>query len=136
MGRVTVRLYLDTAPIIYLVEQVPLYADAVDRRVSSDGVIQIVSDLTRLECRVKPVRDQNDSLLQDYDDYFNEIVTEIVPLSGVVIDRATDIRAHYGFKTPDATHLAAAVVSGCDAFFTNDQRLHRFSDMVVEVVQL
>jgi hypothetical protein len=59
----TVRLYLDTAPIIYLVEQVPRYAEAVDRRVSSNSIIQVVSDLTRLECRVQPVRDHKDSLL-------------------------------------------------------------------------
>jgi predicted nucleic acid-binding protein len=130
-----VRLYLDTAPIIYLVEQVPRYAEAVDRRVSSNSIIQVVSDLTRLECRVKPVRDHNDSLLQDYDDYFNEVVTEIVSLSGLVMDRTTDIRAYYGFKTPDAIHLAAAVVSDCDVFLTNDQRLDRFSDIAVEVVQ-
>ncbi|ETX05963.1 type II toxin-antitoxin system VapC family toxin [Candidatus Entotheonella palauensis] len=130
------RLYLDTAPIVYLLEQVPLYAEAVDRRVSSDGVIQVASDLTRLECRVKPMRDHNDSLLQDYDDYFNEVVTEIVPLSGVVMDWATGIRAHYGFKTPDTIHLAAAVVSGCDVFLTNDQRLDCFSAIAVEVVQL
>jgi predicted nucleic acid-binding protein len=131
----TVRLYLDTAPIIYLVEQVPRYAEAVDRRVSSNSIIQVVSDLTRLECRVQPVRDHNDSLLQDYDDYFNEVVTEIVSLSGLVMDRATDIRAYYGFKTPDAIHLAAAVVSDCDVFLTNDQRLDRFSDIAEEVVQ-
>jgi predicted nucleic acid-binding protein len=131
----TVRLYLDTAPIIYLVEQVPRYAEAVDRRVSSNSIIQVVSDLTRLECRVQPVRDHNDSLLQDYDDYCNEVVTEIVLLSGLVMDRATDIRAYYGFKTPDAIHLAAAVVSDCDVFLTNDQRLDRFSDIAEEVVQ-
>lgn len=50
------------------------------------------------------------------------------------MDHATDIRAHYGFKTPDAIHLAAAVVSGCDVFLTNDHRLDRFSDLAVEVV--
>jgi predicted nucleic acid-binding protein len=62
-------------------------------------------------------------------------VTEIVSLSGLVMDRATDIRAYYGFKTPDAIHLAAAVVSDCDVFLTNDQRLDRFSDIAEEVVQ-
>jgi predicted nucleic acid-binding protein len=62
-------------------------------------------------------------------------VAEVVSLSREVIDCATKIRAHYGFKTPDAIHLAAAVVSGCDAFLTNDHRLDRFIDIAIEVVQ-
>ena len=52
-----------------------------------------------------------------------------------MIDRATDIRARYGFRTPDAMHLAAAVVSGCDVFLTNDHRLDRFPDIAMDVIQ-
>jgi predicted nucleic acid-binding protein len=88
-----------------------------------------------MECRVKPLRDGNADLLKDYDQFFQNAVAEIIPLTREVIDRATEIRAPYGFKTPDAIHLTAAVVSGCDAFFTNDHRLDRFSDIALEVVQ-
>jgi uncharacterized protein len=130
-----VRVYLDTAPVIYLVEEVPNYAELVDRRVSVADVIQVASDLTRMECRVKPLREGNTALLQDYDDYFAEVVEETVVLSRAVIDRATDIRARYGFRTPDALHLAAAVVSGCDVFLTNDYRLNRFPDIAMDVIQ-
>ncbi len=70
-----------------------------------------------------------------YDDYFDKAVTEIVVLSREVIDRATEIRAQYGFKTPDAIHLAAAVTSGCDVFLTNDHRLDRFNDITVNIIQ-
>ena len=87
------RVYLDTAPVIYLVEEVPNYAELVGRRVSVADVIQVASDLTRMECRVKPLREGNTALLQDYDDYFAEVVEETVVLSRAVIDRATDIRA-------------------------------------------
>jgi predicted nucleic acid-binding protein len=88
-----------------------------------------------MECRVKPLREGNTALLQDYDDYFAEVVEETVVLSRAVIDRATDIRARYGFRTPDALHLAAAVVSGCDVFLTNDYRLNRFPDIAMDVIQ-
>jgi predicted nucleic acid-binding protein len=128
-------VYLDAAPVIYAVEQVPLYAAAVDARLSTAEVVQVVSDLTRMECRVKPLRDGNSDLLKDYDDYFEGAVTEIVALSREVIDGATAIRAQYGLKTPDAIHLAAAVVSGCDVFLTNDHRLDRFPDIAVEVIR-
>ena len=129
------RVYLDAAPAIYTVEQVPLYAAAVDARLSAHGVVRVASDLTRMECRVKPLREGNAELLKDFDDYFEGAVAEIVALSREVIDRATEIRAQYGFKTPDAIHLAAAVASGCDVFLTNDHRLDRFTDITIEVVQ-
>lgn len=131
----TVRLYLDAAPVIYTVEQVALYAAAVDARLSAAEAVQVVSDLTRMKCRVKPLRDGNSDLLKDYDDYFEGAIAEIVALSHEVMDRATAIRAQYGFKTPDAIHLAAAVISGCNVFLTNDHRLDRFPDIAVEVVR-
>lgn len=129
------RIYLDTAPVIYTIEQVPLYAAAVDARLSATGIMLVASDLTRMECRVKPLRDGNTDLLKDYDEFFENAVMEIVALSREVIDRATEIRAQYGFKTPDAIHLAAAVESACDVFLTNDHQLNRFSDIAIEIVQ-
>lgn len=131
----TVRLYLDAAPVIYTVEQVPLYAAAVDARLADPTVVQVTSDLTRMECRVKPLRDGNTDLLKDFDDYFAGAVVEIVALSREVIDRATEIKAQYGFKTPDAIHLAAAMVSGCGVFLTNDHRLDHFTGIAIEVIQ-
>jgi uncharacterized protein len=87
----TVRLYLDAAPVIYTVEQVALYAAAVDARLSATDVVQVASDLTRMECRVKPLRDGNHELLKDYDDYFEGAVVEIIALSREIMDRATAI---------------------------------------------
>ena len=129
------RLYLDAAPVIYAVEQVLPYFPVVDARLSAAGVIRVGSDLTRLECRVKPLREGNTDLLRDYDDFFERAVVEIVALSRDIMDRATEIRAKYGFKTPNAIHLAAAVMSSCDVFLTNDHRLDHFPDIAIEVVQ-
>ena len=128
------RLYLDSAPVIYLVEQVAPYSAMVDARLQAPGVAQVVSDLTRMECRVKPVRDSDSDLLRDFDDYFADSISETIALSSAVMDEATRIRATYGFSTPDAVHLAAAVIAGRDAFLTNDHRLDRFAGLPVEVV--
>lgn len=129
------RYYLDAAPVIYAVEEVPPYAAAVDARLAPTDVVRVASDLTRMECRVKPIRDHNDELLKDFDEYFEGTVDEIVSLSRDIIDHATNIRAQYGFESPDAIHLAAALASGCDVFLTNDHRLDRFKDLTVDVVQ-
>ena len=87
------RLYLDTAPVIYTVENVPIYAQAVDNRLVVPQVVRVASDLTRMECRIKPLRQGNMDLLRDFDDFFMEIVSETISLSREVIDRATEIRA-------------------------------------------
>lgn len=129
------RLYLDTAPVIYVVERVLPFFPVVDARLSTAGIVLVASDLTRMECRVKPVREEKTALLKDYDDFFLSAVADIIVLSREVVDRATEIRARHRFKTPDAIHLAAAMVTRCDAFLTNDNRLDRFPDIVIEVVQ-
>jgi predicted nucleic acid-binding protein len=130
-----VRLYLDSATTIYAVEQVAPYAAVVDARLADPDLVIVTSELTRLECRVKPLRDGNSELLEDFDDYFEDVIEIIVPLSREVVDAATGIRARYGFKVPDAVHLAAAVQSRCEVFLTNDHRLRRFAEIAIEVVE-
>jgi predicted nucleic acid-binding protein len=129
------RVYLDASPVIYSVETVAPYAAVVDARLAASSVVRVASDLTRMECRVKPLRSQDTALLQDYDDFFAADVSEIVPLTRAVIDRATEIRAQFGFKTPDAIHLAAASEASCDLFLTNDHRLDRFTGIAVEIIE-
>jgi len=131
-----VRIYLDAAPVIYLVEQVSPFASEVSSRLSQSSVVLIASDLTKMECLVKPLRDQDTALLEDYRIHFNEATDELVSLTSEVVDRATSIRAHHGFGVADAIHLAAALVSGCDLFLTNDRRLAAFKDIEVEVLSV
>ena len=128
------RVYLDSAPLIYLVENVSPYIEQLVQRLSAEDVRQVCSDLTRLECRMKPLRDGEIALLAAFDTYFAEIISETIPLSSVVMDMATEIRARYGFKTPDAIHLACAVIADCDLFLTNDKQLGRFNEITVEVM--
>jgi uncharacterized protein len=128
------RYYLDAAPIIYLIEQSQPFATAIRSKLAAPGMVPITSELARLECRVKPMRDGNQALLQDFDDYFANTIAEIFPLTRDVVDLATEIRARYNFKTPDSLHLAAAVISNCDVFMTNDQRLNPFMEITIETI--
>ena len=129
------RLYLDACPVIYLVQEAQPWFPTVDRRVRQPGVKLVVSDLTRMECHVKPLREANAKVLRDFDEFFRDVVSEVVSLSRTAVDRATEIRAAHGFKTPDALHLGAALVSECDAFLTNDHQLDGFPDLEVKVVE-
>ena len=93
-----------------------------------------VSDLTRLECQVGPLLSGNSVLLGKFTTFFQSPDVQVLPLTAAVCDRAAVLRAKYRFKTPDAIHLAAAIEHGCDRFLTNDVKLQRCSEIIVELL--
>ncbi|MGH2585186.1 MAG: type II toxin-antitoxin system VapC family toxin [Dehalococcoidia bacterium] len=132
------RLYLDANAIIYSIEAAPPARDAVIARIlqaeqAPDGLI-ITSRLSRLACRVKPLRELDSALLATYDAFFSRRLLKIVEVSAAVIERATELRSRYGFRTPDAIHLATAVEESADVFLTGDTRLSRCTEVRVEVL--
>jgi predicted nucleic acid-binding protein len=129
-----VRIYVESAPVIYTVEQVAPFAQAVNQRLAASGVVIVSSELTRMECLVLPLRNNDAALVANFDTWFNHQVAELVPFSAALFRRAADIRAQHNFKTPDALHLSAALESACDLFLTNDAQLTRFTAITVEVV--
>ena len=130
-------IYLDSNIVIYLIEQSPSFGARARARIAAlraAGDAIVVSDLSRLECRSNAVAAADQVTLDLYDVFFRQAVARLMPLSRSVVDRATEIRGRYRFKTPDALHLAAAVEAGCQSFLTNDLRLNRFADLVVELL--
>ncbi len=94
----------------------------------------VISDLTWLECRVKPLRQQNAPLLMLYETILNGPDFERLDLPTPTFGRAADIRAVHGYSLADSLHLGAAVEAGCGAFLTNDARLAGFGALGVEVL--
>ena len=82
------RIYLDTAPVIYLIQQVVPFAAAVHTRLSARGVVCVSSELTRLECLVLPLRNGDSKLVADFDAFFSSPVTELAPFPAAVFRRA------------------------------------------------
>lgn len=121
--------YLDSAPIIYLVERVAPFYERVTARIGEPEILLATSMLARLEARIKPLREKNQQRLEEFEDFFNNEITLEIGISREVIDEAAELRAKYNFKTPDAIHLAAAITSGCDVFYTNDHRLDRCTEI-------
>ena len=130
--------YLDASAIIYLVEGGAVAQGLVaDRIVAAEGDPAgrvLTSQLARLECRMKPLRAGDAALLATYDAFFTRARLEVVDVSATAIDRATELRARYGFKTPDAIHLACAIVARADVFVTGDANLARCTEIPVEIV--
>lgn len=126
------KYYLDSSIVIYLVEKISDYRNKVIDLLPED-IELIVSDLTRMECRIKPIQNKNELLLEEYDLFFQDSV-DIISLTKEILDKATIIRAEYFFKTPDSIHLATAIVSNADAFITNDKRSNSFKE--VKIIQI
>ncbi|MGM7671540.1 type II toxin-antitoxin system VapC family toxin [Microbacterium sp. A93] len=114
-------IYLDSCILIYALEDQSARGDAV--RAALRGTQSPVgsSDLALHECLVVPLREKNVELRDRYLAMFERL--EHIPLDAAVFIRAAELRADFGLKTPDALHLAAAQLSGCDELWTNDKRL-------------
>jgi predicted nucleic acid-binding protein len=87
-----------------------------------------------MESLVLPIRKGDSAKQSEYEDFFLRRVSDMASLTRTVFDRAIAILAGFGFKTPDALHLAAAFVGGCDVFLTNDHQLRQYTGITVEVI--
>ena len=115
-------IYIDSCIIIYAMESKLERGDrARDLLTGQQEDEFAISPLVKLECLVGPLRSANLGLQRTYEyrlaQFRNLSIDEDVFLS------ATDLRARFGLKTPDALHLATALVHGCVALWTNDNRL-------------
>lgn len=115
-------IYLDSCIVVYAVEDDGARGDAVRRRLAeaADAVVAI-SPLVTLECLVEPLREENLGLHDHYVRAFKQF--RLLPLEPEHYVRAAELRARHGIRTPDALHLAAAQLYGCDQLWTNDNRL-------------
>ena len=135
MGRPLI--YLDANVVIRLVEgDAPTRAPLTARLAAALGVSAalVTSRLTRLECRSKPLRTGDRATLAQFDVFFAGVELVLADVSSAVIERATDLRARYSLKTPDALHYATAIEVGATVFLTGDRGLSRCSEVPVELL--
>jgi predicted nucleic acid-binding protein len=131
------KVYLDSV-IIYYLDHDGDFQVRTARRLAvlhAVGDEIVVSDLVRMECRVDPIRKGDDLRLARFDGFFVRPDVQVVPLAAAIFDRATQVRATYGYRTIDAINLAAAVEAGCGLFLTNDTPLSGFPDITVEILR-
>jgi predicted nucleic acid-binding protein len=130
-------IYCDSVTLLYYLDHSGSFQVRAAKRITTlqgAGDLVGVSDLCRLECRVRPIRRGDTAVLAVFDAFCNRPDVLSIPLTRAVYDRATVIRAKHNFKTVDALHLAAVVEGNCDLFLTYDARLARFADIPVEVL--
>ena len=132
------RLFLDTVPIIYYVENHPNYYELT--QVIFDGIdegllLGVTSPITLSECLVYPYKLGLIALAQD----FIYLIVDGENINFVLIDEdignlAAQMRARYNLSLTDALQIATAIQSNCDAFLTNDLQLKRVNELSILVI--
>lgn len=127
-------IYLDTCLLIYAFERHPDHGERVRRALAAEPAERFaISPLVQFESLVAPMRDGNVELLRYYEEGLAHFVQ--LPMSAEVFMHGAQLRARFGLKTPDALHLAAAQYHGCDALWTNNDRLaHAARGLAVNVL--
>lgn len=132
------RLFLDTAPVVYYVEQNPAYfavAQSVFDRIEAGILTAVTSPVTLAECLIHPYRL---GLSQLQEDFYRVITgaehTVFQPIDAAVGQQAAILRARYNLTLIDALQIAAALTADCDAFLTNDYALQRVTELRIIVL--
>lgn len=131
-------VYLDTNCFIYRFEGIEPFRtllQPVFEEAASGNAAIVTSELTLLECLVKPRR-MGDATLERMlrEALANSREVRLVPISREVIDRAIDFRARHSIRTPDAIHATTAMVNGCSSFYTNDGGFARVAGLNVKLL--
>lgn len=133
--------FLDASALIYRMEGVEALATSVTAELPRiakrhPGVRLAASRLTWLECRVKPMKDNNGALLAQYDAFFDRPDSIWVELTRDVVELAAAIRARHGLRTPDALQAASCLQLGqAHVMLTGDATFQRVAGLNVVLIQ-
>ncbi len=118
----------DTMPLIYYMEEHPIYLDIVDPffdAIENGEFTVVTSTITLLEVLVHPIRNGDTKLAQKYRDLLVQPggFIKMVPLSKEIAEEAARLRATSKIQTPDSIQMATAIKSSASFFLTNDKQL-------------
>lgn len=122
------RLYLDTNVFIAMAEGIDdlstqLYEFTGNQ--SRERPFFCTSELSLAELLVQPYRDENEPLIQLYDNWMHSSAwLEVRQVDRAVLRHAAIVRQQYrSIKLPDAIHISTAIGMGCTHFMSGDLRL-------------
>ena len=125
---------LDTAPLIYFIEENPAYIEIVRfffEAMDRGDFMVVTSTVTLLEVLVHPLRSNNRKLATEYRDILLNSRLMTLEVSNAIAEQAARLRATHNIRTPDAIQISAALNAGATHFFTNDIRLPEIPSMQI-----
>jgi len=132
--------FLDASALIYLIEGKEPFSAKVRKELAalakrSPGLGVAVSRLTWLECRVGPMKANDNEALALFDDFFARPDLTWVELSRDVVELSAAIRVRHGLRTPDALQAACCLQLGAGhVFLSGDSAFRRVSGLNVKVL--
>lgn len=129
---------LDTAPLIYFIEDVTPYADLLNpvfERLESRALTAVTSTMTLAEILTKPLVDKNFRLVDEIKFTIKTFSTlSMVSVDEKLAEAAALIRARHTIRLPDALQIATAIQGEATAFVTNDKRLRKVDGVEVLIL--
>lgn len=129
------KIYLDTAPFIYYLEENALYFERIRaffKKCYENRVALFTSAMTVEEYCVYPLSLGNEKAVENFNTFVSGMNITVVAADKKIALAAAEIRAKYkGFKALDAIHLATAKFAECDFFLTNDKQLRQMKEITV-----
>ncbi len=125
----------DTMVFIYHLEDHPTYAaltHSIFEAWETGRNVGVTSAITVMEILIKPKREGKLAIAREYWELLTTFPNlRIIDIDLALADRASDLRAKYGIRTPDALQVVAALSAGATGFITNDDQLKSLTELEV-----
>jgi len=135
------NLFLDACVIIYLIEAKEPFHSKVQKilyhlAAENPAMSIAISRLSVLECLVHPLRQQENSTIEQYRSFFVREDLQIIELAPEVIEKALWLRVRHNLRTPDALQAASALefAYGELLFLTGDKSFNRVPELNVRII--
>ena len=134
------RVGLDTVLFIYHLEGTEPYSRFTTKlftALSRGRFSALASSLVFTELLVRPFGLGDERKIRACEVFLQGLPgLEIYPVDERVAKEGARLRARFGLRTPDALHLATALIHEATAFLTNDQEFHKAQGCGLEILIL
>jgi predicted nucleic acid-binding protein len=132
------RLFFDTAPLIYFIEENVTYLErvkAILNLLDAGKFTSFTSVVTLTEILPLPMRTGDAVLIQKHRDFLlHSRNLSLITIDIFIAMQAAELRSKYNLRTADALQIASALDVNCDVFLTNDKQLRRVTELHVLVL--
>ena len=114
------RVFIDTAPLIYFLENSPLYMESMGKfftRCIKEHIQIVTSTLTIEEYLVLPFSNGKMEYMDNFKKFIHYMNIEVVDIDSTIAEHGAKIRGQYkNFKAMDALQIATAIVKNVICF--------------------
>ena len=121
------RVFIDTAPFIYYLENSSLYMGMVKKfftKCIEENIQIVTASITIEEYLVFPYSSGKMEFADNFKKFIEYMNIDVVDINSEIAEQGAKIRGQYkNFKAMDALQIATAIASRRDMSFTHDKQL-------------